>query len=90
MDIEPVKNYMVTSVKAPSFQPASIVHNSSADTIVPKREKHNLIVPSHQQSVMSNISSLWKARKLCDAFISNGTVDIKVNCLCISNKILYL
>ena len=49
------------------------------DINVPENPKNSLVVPNHQQSVMSNFSSLWKAEILCDAYISNGTVDIKVN-----------
>ncbi|CAI9720207.1 XP_036357329.1uncharacterized protein LOC115209547 isoform X1 [Octopus vulgaris] len=44
-----------------------------------QKEKRMLVVPNHQSSVMSNMSSLWKAGRLCDAYISNGTVSIMVH-----------
>ncbi|XP_014774298.1 uncharacterized protein LOC106872006 isoform X2 [Octopus bimaculoides] len=44
-----------------------------------QKEKRMLVVPNHQSSVMSNMSSLWKAGRLCDAYISNGTVSVMVH-----------
>ena len=62
-----------------SSQSVAVARTSVNDINVPEEQKHNLVVPNHQQSVMSNFSSLWKAKILCDAYISNGTVDIRVN-----------
>ena len=69
----------IIDIDVPSYvQPASVIHNPVQDNIAQK-QKRILVVPNHQQSVMSNLSSLWKAGQLCDAFISNGTVNVKVN-----------
>ncbi|GAB1599697.1 uncharacterized protein LOC115209547 [Argonauta hians] len=55
------------------------VRTSSPIDILHQKEKRLLAVPNHQSSVMSNMSSLWKAGRLCDACISNGTVRIMVH-----------
>ena len=69
----------VTAVMPTPVQPSPVVHNPVLDINVLQKQKRILVVPNHQQSVMSNLSSLWKAGRLCDAFISNGTANIEVN-----------
>ena len=59
-------------------------------TIEPPKQKRILVVPNHQQSVMSNLSSLWKAGQLCDALISNGTVNVKVNIFFLETLSIFL
>ncbi|CAE1165614.1 unnamed protein product [Acanthosepion pharaonis] len=75
----PAQKSVTTSMKSTPAQPSSVVHNPVLDINVPQKQKRILVVPNHQQSVMSNLSSLWKAGRLCDAFISNGTVNVKVH-----------
>lgn len=50
----------------------------------PKQEKRIFVVADHQHCVMSNLSSLWKSGKLCDAGIGNGTSTVKVHKLVLS------
>ncbi|XP_036357333.1 uncharacterized protein LOC115209550 [Octopus sinensis] len=47
--------------------------------IPPVQEKRILVVPNHQTAVMSNLFSMWKAGRLCDSYISNGTTNILVH-----------
>ncbi|CAE1165612.1 unnamed protein product [Acanthosepion pharaonis] len=75
----PAQKSVTTSMKSTPAQPSSVVHNPVLDINVPQKQKRILVVPNHQQSVMSNLSSLWKAGRLCDAFIGNGTVNLKVH-----------
>lgn len=58
-------------------------HRASAKS-VKLQENHDfqlktMVVPNHQHFVMSNLSSLWKNKMLCDAGIGNGTSTIKVH-----------
>ena len=47
----------------------------------PPREKRIFVVSDHQRCVMSNLSSLWKSGKLCDAGIGNGSSTVRVSLL---------
>ncbi|XP_014774300.1 uncharacterized protein LOC106872008 isoform X1 [Octopus bimaculoides] len=47
--------------------------------VPPVQEKRILVVPNHQTAVMSNLFSMWKAGRLCDSYISNGTTTIMVH-----------
>lgn len=47
------------------------------DTYQPS-SKRLLVVPEHQYSMMSSLSSMWKEQKMCDASIGNGTTIIMV------------
>lgn len=48
------------------------------DTYQPS-SKRLLVVPEHQYSMMSSLSSMWKEQKMCDASIGNGTTIIMVH-----------
>ncbi|XP_029633927.1 uncharacterized protein LOC115209617 isoform X3 [Octopus sinensis] len=54
-----------------------LLHPQSA--VPPVQEKRILVVPNHQTAVMSNLFSMWKAGRLCDSYISNGTTTIMVH-----------
>ncbi|GAB1599653.1 uncharacterized protein LOC115209932 isoform X6 [Argonauta hians] len=43
------------------------------------REKRIFVVSDHQRCVMSNLASLWKSGKLCDAGIGNGSSTVMVH-----------
>ncbi|XP_014782204.1 uncharacterized protein LOC106877732 isoform X14 [Octopus bimaculoides] len=43
------------------------------------REKRIFVVADHQRCVMSNLASLWKSGKLCDAGIGNGSSTVMVH-----------
>ena len=75
LPIGPLVQNSVTS----SLQHAYLVHHAVDDRNVSNEQEHNLVVPNHPQSVMSKLSSLWKAEIFTDALISNGTVQVKVN-----------
>ena len=51
----------------------------SDDIDIHPEQKNTLVVPNHQQAVMSNISWIKDAGRLCDAFIGNGTQSVKVS-----------
>lgn len=72
----PVQKSMKPTAALP---PSSVARNPVLDVNVHQKQKRILVVPNHHQSVMSNLSSLWKAGRLCDAFISNGAVNVKVH-----------
>ncbi|CAI9720168.1 transcription factor Ken-like isoform X2 [Octopus vulgaris] len=46
--------------------------------------KQKLLVTSHEHSVMSNLASMWRSRKLCDASISNGSSTVMVHKIVLS------
>eukprot|EP00106_Octopus_bimaculoides_P014787 XP_014782229.1 PREDICTED: uncharacterized protein LOC106877738 isoform X2 [Octopus bimaculoides] len=46
--------------------------------------KQKLLVTSHQHYVMSNLASMWRNRKLCDASISNGSSTVMVHKIVLS------
>ena len=43
------------------------------------REKQIFVVADHQRCIMSNLASLWKSGKLCDAGIGNGLATVMVS-----------
>ncbi|CAI9720165.1 transcription factor Ken-like isoform X2 [Octopus vulgaris] len=46
--------------------------------------KQKLLVTSHEHCVMSNLASMWRNRKLCDASISNGSSTVMVHKIVLS------
>ncbi|XP_014782232.1 uncharacterized protein LOC106877741 isoform X2 [Octopus bimaculoides] len=82
-----------SQVSAKSIQDTSHTtvqqHSSVAETSqikVSKRKpveknprKQIFVIADYQRHVMSNIASLWKDRKLCDASISNGSSAVMVH-----------
>ncbi|CAI9720166.1 transcription factor Ken-like isoform X2 [Octopus vulgaris] len=46
--------------------------------------KQKLLVTSHHRYVMSNLASMWRSRKLCDASISNGSSTVMVHKIVLS------
>ncbi|CAE1280986.1 KLHL1_4_5 [Acanthosepion pharaonis] len=48
------------------------------------REKQVFVVSDHQRCVMSNLASLWKRGKFCDAGIGNGLATVMVHKLVLS------
>ncbi|CAI9720157.1 transcription factor Ken-like isoform X2 [Octopus vulgaris] len=46
--------------------------------------KQRLLVTSHHRYVMSNLASMWRSRKLCDASISNGSSTVMVHKIVLS------
>ncbi|CAE1165607.1 unnamed protein product [Acanthosepion pharaonis] len=63
---------------------ATFSYNTPVSHAVPNKQRCILIVSNHQQSVMTSLSSLWKAGKLCDAIISNGTENVKIHKMVLS------
>ncbi|CAI9720163.1 transcription factor Ken-like isoform X2 [Octopus vulgaris] len=55
-------------------------------SIIRKKDflKRKLLVTSHQRYVMSNLASMWRSRKLCDASISNGSSTVMVHKIVLS------
>lgn len=54
-------------------------HPPETPSVLLPKERRTFVVPNHLESFMSNLSSLWKAGRLCDASISNGTADIMIH-----------
>ncbi|XP_036357294.1 transcription factor Ken-like isoform X2 [Octopus sinensis] len=55
-------------------------------SIIRKKDllKRKLLVTSHQHCVISNLASMWRSRKLCDASISNGSSTVMVHKIVLS------
>ncbi|XP_036357332.1 uncharacterized protein LOC115209332 [Octopus sinensis] len=84
-DVTPDTNFKQTNSKASKTR-RSTSHSMTDEVIVfpqsavsPVQERHVLVVPNHQTAVMSNLFSLWKARRLCDSYISNGTINVMIH-----------
>ncbi|XP_052822545.1 zinc finger and BTB domain-containing protein 11 [Octopus bimaculoides] len=69
---------------------SNLVKNPNQTTvsksIIRKKDlpKQKLLVTSHQRNVMSNLASLWRSRKFCDACITNGSSTVMVHKIVLS------
>lgn len=85
INIIPVSQISAKSIQDTSHmtvqQHSSVLKTFKTKPVGKSPRKQIFVVANYQRRVMSNIASLWKNGKLCDASISNGTSVVMVNIL---------